>query len=201
MITYGSLTLMNRFDLSLVFALFLRNLIHHRFINSKLINIAIFHVLMFNISIIGLKLPLNFIHFFLDLYFIFSFYNCFQFLSHVPWIFALKKLFINFLRNGHFVLKVVVGIICLLVNTPICGYELLLINFNFCWIFRISSTEFSRITVQIIVKHAKIHSLVILILRQILCSIKIFLRNFFSNLFKFKESLFCFLNTFILISL
>lgn len=147
MIAHGSLALMNRFDLSLIFALFLGNLIHHRFVNSKLIDVAIFHVLMFNISIIGLKLPLNFIHFFLDLYFVFCFNNCFQFLSHVSWIFALKKLLIYFLRNWHFVLKMKIWIVRLLVDTSIGGYELLLINFNFCWVFRIGSAEFRRITV------------------------------------------------------
>ena len=201
MITNRSLTSMMRLNLSLVFASFLWHLVHNIFKDRKVVNITIFHIRVLNIGIVNGILFLNEFHFFLALDLIFSFNNCLQFLRHVSRILTFQKLLVNSISDRHLILKMIVRIVRLFVNTAISWQKLLLINLNFCGVFRVGSTQLGRVTIKIIVQHAHVHSLIRLKLRKMLSLIKVLFRHFFSNLLKFKETLLSFLDWFVLVCL
>ena len=132
MVANRSVTLVMWLNLSLVFTCLLRNLIHNRFKDVKFVDVTVFHILMLNIMIIWLIFLLDIYHFLLHFNFIFCLNNCLKFLSHISRVFTFQQLLIYFLRDEHFVGKMVIWIVSLFVDATISCLELLLINFNFC---------------------------------------------------------------------
>ena len=153
MVANRSVALVMWLNLSLVFTCLLRNLIHNRFIDVKFVDVAVFHVLMLNIMIIWLIFLLDIYHFLLYFNFIFCFNNRLKFLCHISRVFTFQQLLIYLLRDEHFVSEMVIWVVSLFVDAAVSCLELLLINFNFCWILRVCTTQFSCISIEIVVQH------------------------------------------------
>ena len=88
MIANRSVALVMGFYLSLVFTCLLRNLVHNCFEDAKFVDVTVFHVFMFDVTVVDLIFLLDRVHFFLNFNFIFCFDDCFEFLSHVSWVFT-----------------------------------------------------------------------------------------------------------------